>query len=63
MEAGAASVTAFIFLIMVGMNFILELTINLILSPTIVRLIQYKTSTKEAKSFEILQKHGYANKK
>ena len=40
--AGAANVTAFIFLIMVGMNFLFELGINLVLSPTIVRLIEYR---------------------
>ena len=40
--AGAASVTAFIFLILVGLNFIVELGVNLILSPSIVRLIQYR---------------------
>jgi len=40
--AGAASVTAFIFLVMVGFNFLIELGINLVLSPSIVRLIQYR---------------------
>ena len=40
--AGAASVTAFIFLMMVGLNFIFELGANLVLSPAIVRLIQYR---------------------
>jgi len=39
-DAGAVSVTAFIFLVVVGVNFLVELGINLILSPTIVRLIQ-----------------------
>jgi len=40
--AGAASVTAFIFLTLVGLNFVFELGVNLVLSPTIVRLIQYR---------------------
>jgi len=40
--AGYASATAFIFLVMAGLNFLVELAINLVLSPTIVRLIQYK---------------------
>jgi len=44
--AGYASVTAFIFLAMVGLNFLVELAINFVLSPTIVRLIQYKNSEK-----------------
>jgi len=39
--AGYASATAFIFLVMVGINFLIEFAINLVLSPTIVRLIQY----------------------
>ena len=40
--AGAANVTVFIFVMMVGLNFIVELGINIILSPAIVRLIQYR---------------------
>jgi len=40
--AGAANVTAYIFLAMIGLNFIFELGVNLVLSPTIVRLIQYR---------------------
>ena len=44
--AGYANATAFIFLFMVGLNIIIELAINLILSPTIVRLIQYKRDQK-----------------
>jgi len=39
--AGFASVTAFIFLGMIGLNFLFELGLNIILSPAIVRLIQY----------------------
>ena len=40
--AGAANVTAFIFIGLIGVNFFLELAINLVLSPAIVRLIQYR---------------------
>ena len=39
---GAVSVTAFIFLVLVSANFLFELGVNLVLSPTIVRLIQYR---------------------
>ena len=39
--AGFASVTAFIFLGMISLNFLFELGLNIILSPAIVRLIQY----------------------
>jgi uncharacterized membrane protein len=38
--AGFASATAFIFIVMVGFNFLFELGINLVLSPAIVRLVQ-----------------------
>ena len=38
---GFANATAYIFLGMVGGNFLFELALNLILSPVIVRLIQY----------------------
>ena len=40
--AGMASATAFIFLGLITFNFIFELGVNLILSPVIVRLIQYR---------------------
>jgi uncharacterized membrane protein len=40
--AGFASATAFIFFGMVGFNFLFELILNLVLSPVIVRLIQYR---------------------
>jgi len=43
---GYSSATAFIFLVMVGLNFLVELAINLVLSPTIVRLIQYRRDSK-----------------
>ena len=36
-----ANVTTYIFIGMVGVNFLVEMGINLVLSPTIVRLIQY----------------------
>jgi len=45
--AGATSVTAFLFLGLAGVNFLFELGVNIILSPTIVRLIQYKYDNKE----------------
>ena len=38
---GFASSTAYIFLGMVGINFLVELGLNLVLIPVIVRLIQY----------------------
>ena len=46
--AGAVSATAFIFLTLVGINFIIELAVNLILSPTIIRLIQLGTKKETA---------------
>ena len=39
--AGGNSATSFIFLTLVGVNFLVELGINLVLSSTIVRLVQY----------------------
>ena len=39
--AGAANVTAFIFVGMISINFVVELILNIVLSPVIVRLIQY----------------------
>jgi len=44
--AGFVNVTAFIFLGMVGLNFLFELALNVILSPAIVRLIQYGADVK-----------------
>jgi uncharacterized membrane protein len=41
MAEGFENVTAYIFLGMIGMNFIIELAINLLLCPVIVRLVQY----------------------
>lgn len=38
---GFANATAYIFLGMIGINFLIELGLNLVLSPVIVRLIQY----------------------
>jgi len=40
--AGFSNATAFIFIGMIGFNFIFELGVNLVLSPTIVRLIKYR---------------------
>jgi len=39
--AGFESIAAFIFIGMIGLNVLFELGLNVILSPTIVRLIQY----------------------
>ena len=39
--AGFASATAFIFIGMIGLNFIVELILNFVLSPVIIRLIQF----------------------
>ena len=39
--AGFSSVTAFIFVGMIGLNFLVEFGLNVVLSPAIVRLIQY----------------------
>lgn len=38
---GAANIASFVFLVMIGFNFLFEFSINLIFSPAIVRLIQY----------------------
>ena len=39
--AGFPNATAYIFLGMIGVNFLFEFALNLVLSPVIVRLIQY----------------------
>jgi len=44
--AGGTNVTTFIFLGMIGANFLIELAVNIILSPTIVRLIQFNQDRK-----------------
>ena len=46
LAAGASGATAFIFLVLIGANFFFELGVNIILSPAIVRLIQYRRSLK-----------------
>ena len=46
-DSGAASVTSYILLGMVGVNFLIEFCISLVLSPTISRLIQYRYNIKE----------------
>ena len=43
---GFANATAFIFIVLVGVNFIFEFAVNLVLSPTIVRLIQHRRNTR-----------------
>ena len=40
-SVGAANATTYIFLMMIGVSFLFELGLNLILSPVIVRLVQY----------------------
>ena len=45
--AGAAGVTAFIFIGIIGANFLIELGINIVLSPAIVRLIQISSDSKQ----------------
>jgi len=45
--AGDGNVTTFIFIGMAGVNFLVELGINLVLSPTIVRLIQFGQDKRE----------------
>jgi len=47
--SGAADIASFVFLGMIGFNFIFELGINLVISPVIVRLIQYRSETAEQK--------------
>jgi Predicted membrane protein len=42
--AGFTNATAFIFLALVGWNFILELAVNIVLSPTITFLLKYGRS-------------------
>ena len=39
--AGFTNATAFIFLVLVGWNFVLELAVNLVFSPTITFLLGY----------------------
>jgi uncharacterized membrane protein len=39
--SGAADIAYFVFIGMVGFNFLFEMAINLVFSPTIVRLLQY----------------------
>jgi len=45
--SGAVNIASFVFLSMIGFNFIFELGVNLTLSPTIVRLIQHRFEIKE----------------
>jgi len=42
--AGAANIASFIFFVMIGFNFLFEFSINIIFSPSIVRLIRYGQS-------------------
>jgi len=45
--AGAADIASFVFLSMIGFNFLFEMGINVIVSPAIIRLIQYISEAKE----------------
>ena len=45
--AGFTNATTYIFIGLVGVNFLVELAINIILCPTIVRLIQYGQDRRE----------------
>ena len=47
MAAGFVNATAFIFIGMIGLNFLFELGLNIILSPAIVRLIQLNKSIRQ----------------
>jgi len=49
-ELGVNSSIAFIIIVMIGINFLIEMGINLVLSPTIVRLIQYGQDRRRIKS-------------
>lgn len=46
---GYANVTAYIFLGMIGVNFFVELGVNLLLSPSIVRLVQHGQDKRQQK--------------
>ena len=46
--AGFKSATEFILIGMIGFNFLAELALNLVLSPTIIRLIQYGQARRAA---------------
>ena len=45
--ADYSNVTAFIFLGMIGVNFLVELVLNLVLCPVIIRLVQYGQDRRE----------------
>ncbi|MCL2463333.1 MAG: ECF transporter S component [Defluviitaleaceae bacterium] len=47
---GIASATAYIFLLLIGGNFFFEMGINLVLSPVIVRLVQYGRDRRAVRS-------------
>jgi len=44
--SGAAEIASFVFIGMIGINFLIEMAVNLILGPVIVRLIQYRRGIK-----------------
>jgi len=44
--SGASEIASFVFIGMIGINFLIEMAVNLILCPAIVRLVQYRRSIK-----------------
>jgi len=47
--AGFANTAAFVFIGLISMNFVFELALNLVLSPVIVRLVQFRQEFMETK--------------
>ena len=45
--SGAAEVASFIFIGMIGFNFLIEMIVNLIICPAIVRLVQFRKTSNE----------------
>jgi len=43
---GGSTLTAYIFLGMIGLNFLVELAINLVLSPIVVRILKVRKQSK-----------------
>ena len=44
--SGAAEIASFIFIGMIGFNFLIEVIVNLVMCPAIVRLLQFRRTTK-----------------
>jgi uncharacterized membrane protein len=53
--AGFENAAGFIFLSMIGINFLIELGVNIILSPSIVRLVQYGQGKREHRRTESVE--------